>query len=562
MDESVAVQKAVEATLEPKGFEVISLSGLQGAMEEVKRIKPDIVLVDGELDDGKGYELCRRFKENHELAGIPVILLGSESKESVRQKAEELGIEGYMVKPIEESELVSGVTAFVDVETSPAEQEVDFEEELVEAESIGDEEDILELTEEIEEEPTPLALEGEDELTLEEGKGDLLSDTGGFSLEEELGDLSEEVTLGDSLELDLPEVDEELKIKPLAEDVSEDLDTEPTMEEVKALEEEREGGLEPTSGTSEFAAEELDILTSTDELETLSLEEEVEQATTYETRSAMADTEELEEITLDEELDEELMSEIASGEGQKADKGTAPWMEDTQEDLRSEAEPLEEGEVLETLTLEKLEEEVKKEEALDAALGDTDIIDDLGKVTRAMEEMEEKAEPTVAQEAVVEEKVEPPAFEETVIEEKAEPPSTEEVVAEERVEPPAAEEAVPIETMIEETSLEEEVAPLVDEEVEGGVLEVEFQEISLDEIPILQRGEALEMTEEDLEVWDYFPQMWLKEEINAAVEKMVMEMAPPIVERVSREIALEKAEQIIKEEIELTRPKPQSQSTE
>ncbi len=72
-DDSVTVQKVVDLTFSDEGCTVIAVSDGRGALEEIERSPPDIVLADVTMPGVNGYELCARIKRDERLRHIPVI---------------------------------------------------------------------------------------------------------------------------------------------------------------------------------------------------------------------------------------------------------------------------------------------------------------------------------------------------------------------------------------------------------------------------------------------------------------------------------------------------------
>jgi chemosensory pili system protein ChpA (sensor histidine kinase/response regulator) len=67
---------------------------------------PDVALVDIEMPRMNGYELLSRMKNDPSLQDIPVVFLTSRSAAKHRERAAQLGVDGYLVKPYREDELL------------------------------------------------------------------------------------------------------------------------------------------------------------------------------------------------------------------------------------------------------------------------------------------------------------------------------------------------------------------------------------------------------------------------------------------------------------------------
>lgn len=77
----------------------IAPSGLR-AIEIAERSKPDLVLLDINMPDMDGYQVCNYFKKSTELQNIPIIFLTALSDEDDQARGLSLGASDYIVKPI------------------------------------------------------------------------------------------------------------------------------------------------------------------------------------------------------------------------------------------------------------------------------------------------------------------------------------------------------------------------------------------------------------------------------------------------------------------------------
>jgi len=70
------------------------------ALDMVRRFRPDFVLCDLGLPGSDGFDVCSQIKADPELRGVKVLALTAYSDEKSRQKAREVGFDGYYVKPL------------------------------------------------------------------------------------------------------------------------------------------------------------------------------------------------------------------------------------------------------------------------------------------------------------------------------------------------------------------------------------------------------------------------------------------------------------------------------
>lgn len=78
------------------GYDVIDAGTKRQGLQEIKRGACDLVLLDCNLPDGTGFELC---KEVRQFSMIPIIMLTARDTEMDEIKALELGVDDYLSKP-------------------------------------------------------------------------------------------------------------------------------------------------------------------------------------------------------------------------------------------------------------------------------------------------------------------------------------------------------------------------------------------------------------------------------------------------------------------------------
>jgi two-component system phosphate regulon response regulator PhoB len=94
------------------GFETrTALSGHEAMAEVSRKPHPDLVLLDLMLPDFSGTEVCRRIRENPELADVPVMMLTAKDDEIDRVVGFEVGADDYVVKPFSVRELILRIRA-------------------------------------------------------------------------------------------------------------------------------------------------------------------------------------------------------------------------------------------------------------------------------------------------------------------------------------------------------------------------------------------------------------------------------------------------------------------
>lgn len=83
------------------------------ALEQVDRLRPDLVLLDIQIPKLDGLEVVRRLKANDATRAIPVVALTSYAMEVDRERILEAGCDGYLAKPIDTRTLPLDVARYL-----------------------------------------------------------------------------------------------------------------------------------------------------------------------------------------------------------------------------------------------------------------------------------------------------------------------------------------------------------------------------------------------------------------------------------------------------------------
>ena len=111
VDDSELVHKLVGVWLRPEGVELLGATTAAGGVAEAKAFRPDLILLDVDLPDAGGFDVCRRLKDDPETADVPVVLLTGAAATEQKVRGLELGAVDYVAKPFHPAELRARVRA-------------------------------------------------------------------------------------------------------------------------------------------------------------------------------------------------------------------------------------------------------------------------------------------------------------------------------------------------------------------------------------------------------------------------------------------------------------------
>lgn len=106
IDDSATVLNAINSFLDDKSFSVVMINDPVRALMQVVRIKPDLILLDVEMPNLDGYELCSLLRKHSLFKTTPIVMVTGNTGFLDRAKAKLVRSSGYLTKPFNQSELL------------------------------------------------------------------------------------------------------------------------------------------------------------------------------------------------------------------------------------------------------------------------------------------------------------------------------------------------------------------------------------------------------------------------------------------------------------------------
>jgi len=111
VDDNPENLKVLSNILKERNYNVRAAVNGKQALESVKAEPPDIVLLDIQMPEMDGYEVCRHMKADAKLKSIPILFISAMSEPFNKILAFELGGADYITKPFQVEEVVSRVNS-------------------------------------------------------------------------------------------------------------------------------------------------------------------------------------------------------------------------------------------------------------------------------------------------------------------------------------------------------------------------------------------------------------------------------------------------------------------
>jgi chemosensory pili system protein ChpA (sensor histidine kinase/response regulator) len=113
VDDSITVRRVTQRLLERNGMRVLTAKDGVDAISLLQTHVPDIILLDVEMPRMDGYEVAAHVRADPRLKGIPIVMITSRVTEKHRARAIELGVDDYLGKPYQETQLLDAIEPLI-----------------------------------------------------------------------------------------------------------------------------------------------------------------------------------------------------------------------------------------------------------------------------------------------------------------------------------------------------------------------------------------------------------------------------------------------------------------
>jgi two-component system phosphate regulon response regulator PhoB len=111
VDDEPDLLELLRFNLTADGYRVECATSGSAALERMRKLRPDLLVLDLMLPDMSGIEVCRQLRADPELSSTPVIVLTAKAEEIDRVVGFEVGADDYVTKPFSPRELALRVRA-------------------------------------------------------------------------------------------------------------------------------------------------------------------------------------------------------------------------------------------------------------------------------------------------------------------------------------------------------------------------------------------------------------------------------------------------------------------
>ena len=113
VDDEIDLVETLRFPLELEGYNVLVSHDGEDALNQARREKPDLILLDLMLPKLDGYKVCRLLKFDERYKHIPILMLTAKTQEKDKILGMETGADEYITKPFEMDLLINKVKAYL-----------------------------------------------------------------------------------------------------------------------------------------------------------------------------------------------------------------------------------------------------------------------------------------------------------------------------------------------------------------------------------------------------------------------------------------------------------------
>jgi two-component system chemotaxis response regulator CheY len=109
VDDSASIRQMVAFTLKSAGYEVMEAIDGEDGLSKAKGRSADLVLTDQNMPKMDGLTLIKTLRTMPQYRGVPILMLTTESSDTMKSAGKAAGATGWLVKPFDPQKLLEVV---------------------------------------------------------------------------------------------------------------------------------------------------------------------------------------------------------------------------------------------------------------------------------------------------------------------------------------------------------------------------------------------------------------------------------------------------------------------
>ncbi len=107
IDDDNVIRMIVHRILERHGYEVVLATNGNEGLQAADSVSPDVILLDVNLPDIDGHEVCAKFRSQRTTFKTPIILVTASDEPEEKARGFDKGANDYLTKPFSDDALIA-----------------------------------------------------------------------------------------------------------------------------------------------------------------------------------------------------------------------------------------------------------------------------------------------------------------------------------------------------------------------------------------------------------------------------------------------------------------------
>ncbi|MCA9909939.1 MAG: response regulator [Anaerolineae bacterium] len=107
----------MKAYLERTGFRVVLAHDAPSTFSTAREQQPDLIMLDVQMGEVDGYDICRDLKADVQTEPIPVVMLSAYNSDEARERSADAGAVTFITKTLNLAQVVTSIRELLDLPT-------------------------------------------------------------------------------------------------------------------------------------------------------------------------------------------------------------------------------------------------------------------------------------------------------------------------------------------------------------------------------------------------------------------------------------------------------------
>ena len=109
VEDEINIAEAIRFLLSQEGWRVETLANGAAAVDVIRKVMPDLVMLAVMLPGKSGFEILNDLRADPVFADMPILMLTARGQSRDREMAEKAGVSRFMTKPFSNAEMLEAV---------------------------------------------------------------------------------------------------------------------------------------------------------------------------------------------------------------------------------------------------------------------------------------------------------------------------------------------------------------------------------------------------------------------------------------------------------------------